>query len=261
MMDFQKILYNVQEKIAFITLNTPKNLNSFDDVMLDEIVSALHHADEDNEVKVIVLNSSSPAFSGGGDVRAMYEGVKSNNLDFNTSIEKMASVSLTMKQISKPVIASVSGAVAGAGFNVALAADFIIASEDAFFIQSFVNIGLIPDAGGIFLLSRAVGVNKATELVMTGKPVSASQGKELGFVSNIVPTEELEAATNKLAKSLAYGPSLAYAEIKKLVFESDFKGFEEYVKQEVKSQVACSETADFVEGISAFAEKRKPKFN
>lgn len=258
---YDKIIYSIQDKVATITLNSPENFNSFDDVMLDEIVSALTDADSNRDVKVVVLNSSIPAFSGGGDVKAMYEGIKNNNLDFNTSINKMASVPLKMKKISKPVIASVSGPVAGAGFNVALAADLIIASEDAMFIQSFVNIGLIPDAGGLFLLSRAVGTNKATELSMIGKPINAVEGKALGFISDVVPKENLVEETNKLAKSLSFGPSLAYSEIKRLVFESEFKDFENYIKEEVKSQVVCSKTDDFVEGISAFAEKRKPNFN
>ena len=259
-MAYSKIITSVKDKIFTIALNSPNNLNSFDETMLDEIVDALKSAEKDNDVKVVVLTSTSKAFSAGGDIGAMYKGIKTGTLDLNDSIKKMATVPYTMKKISKPVISAVEGAVAGAGFNVALASDLVVAADNAVFLQAFVNIGLIPDAGGLYLLTRSLGVNKAMELSMTGRTVKAEEAFSLGFVTQIVKPEELETAAYKLAGKLASGPSTSYAEMKRLMFESEFKDFERYVEEEVKSQVICGDTADFAEGVSAFVEKRKANF-
>lgn len=257
-MEFSKIRYSVKGALATISLDSPKNLNAFDEVMIEEIVTALSLCEEAQGVKVVVLNSTSKAFSVGGDIGYMYKGIKSGNLNFGGGIEKMASVSMAIKRLSKPVIASVSGAVAGAGFNVALACDFCIAASDAKFMQAFVNIGLVPDAGGFYLLTRAVGVNKAVELAFTGRPVAAVEGKALGFITQV--TEDLEGATQKLAEQLSAGPATSYACMKRLILESQFKDFEAYIAEEVKAQTLCGDTADFKEGVCAFVEKRLPNF-
>ena len=172
----------------------------------------------------------------------------------------IAQVSHNIRRSAKPVIASVFGAAAGAAFNIALACDFCVATENARFIQAFVNIGLIPDAGGMYLLTRAVGINKATHLAMLGTPIDAVQAFELGFVYKVCEEKELAAETEKLAQKLAAGPAQSYARIKELVFAAEFGDYAQYTKKEIESQLACGNTNDFEEGISAFAEKRKPRF-
>lgn len=259
-MEFKKIKYEVQDNIATVSMDSPKNLNAFNEELIDELVVALGMCEKDPGVKVVVLGSTGKAFSAGGDIGAMYQGIKGGNLDFGGSIAKMAQVSLAIKKLSKPVIAAVFGAAAGAGFNVALACDYVVAADNASFIQAFVNIGLIPDAGGLYLLTRAVGANKACELAMTGRPVSAAEGKQLGFVAEVVPAEEFQAAVAKAAKRMAAGPRNSYAEMKRLMWESEFKDFESYVAEEVKSQVICGDTEDFKEGVCAFVEKRRPSY-
>lgn len=259
-MEFTKVNYKTEGKTAIISMNSPKNLNAFDETLIDELVEALHLADEDPQVKAVLLNSTCKAFSAGGDIGAMYMGIKNNDLDFAGAIAKMASVTVAIKKLTKPVICAVRGAAAGAGFNVALACDYVIADESAMFMQAFVNIGLIPDAGGFYLLTRAVGVNKATELAMTGRPVPAQEAKDLGFVAQVVKPEEFDAAVEATMKRFTYGPSVSFAEMKRLIWESDFKNFEDYIQEEVRSQTICGETADFKEGICAFVEKRKPAF-
>ena len=255
-----KIVYEVQEKVGRLSLNSPENLNSFDETMLDDIVNALNEAENDPEVKVIIFDSTTNAFSGGGDIKAMYHGFKEETLDFTHSITKMASVSKTMKEMSKPVICSVDGPIAGAGFNVVLAADLVVAADTAVFTQAFVNIGLIPDAGGLYLLTRAVGVNKALELALLGERVSAVEAQRLGFVTKLTTSSELVETTIKLARQLSFGPSESYKEIKRLVYESEFKEFDSFVQEEIISQTRCGESKDFKEGIFAFVEKRKPVF-
>ena len=259
-MAFTKLDYSVKDRVAWITLNSPKNLNAFDETMDEEVIEALTLCENDPAVRAVVLTGAGKAFSAGGDIGAMYAGIKKGDTDFSGEVRKIAGVSMGIKRLSKPVIAAVHGAVAGAAFNIVLACDFCIAADNASFIQAFVNIGLIPDAGGLFLLSRAVGVNKAMELAMTGRPVSAQEGKELGFVCQIVAPEELESAAAKMANRLAAGPSTSYAEMKRLMWEAQFKDMERYVTEEVKGQLHCGDTADFKEGVCAFVEKRKPQY-
>lgn len=259
-MDFRKLEYSVSDGIAFINLNSPKNLNSFDEVLEDDLIHALDLCDKSEEVKVVVLSGKGNGFSAGGDVKDFYRQLNSENFDLTGMIQKIGKVSLGIKKLKKPVISSVFGPVAGAGFNVAISCDFCIAAENSLFIQAFVGIGLIPDAGGVYLLNRTIGVAKATELIMLGKPIKAEKAYEYGLVNKVVSLEKLNEETMKLAKKLANGPSFAYAAMKDLTFESEFKDFEKYLEKEVYYQTESSKTEDFREGVSAFVEKRKPVF-
>lgn len=261
-MEYTKVKYAVdtEKRVAIVSLDSPSNLNAFNGTLIDELVDACGKCEADPNVKAVILNSTGRAFSAGGDIGAMYKGIKTNTLNFSEDIRKMAEVSIAIKKLTKPVIASCNGAVAGAGFNLALACDYIIADENAMFMQAFVNIGLIPDAGGFYLLTRAVGVNKAMELALTGRPVKAEEAKALGFVAKVVKAEDLAAETMKIAAGFAKGPSASYKFMKSLVWESDFKGLEEFVKAEVEAQTTCGDTEDFKEGVCAFVEKRTPKF-
>lgn len=256
----KNILYSVENHIARITLNTPENLNAFNETMIHDVIDALADAEKDANVKVIILAASGRAFSGGGDIAEMIEGAKKDVVVFDKTVGPISEISRNIKKSSKPVIASVFGAVAGAAFNIALACDFCIAAENTKFIQAFVNIGLIPDAGGLFLLTRAVGVNKAMHWAMLGTPVTAAEGFDYGFVYKVCAIDELETETLKLAEKLAKGPSCSYAFMKELVYESQFKGYEEYTTLECKKQLECGYTDDFKEGVFAFGEKRKAIF-
>ncbi|SHJ88174.1 enoyl-CoA hydratase/isomerase family protein [Paramaledivibacter caminithermalis] len=259
-MNFKKIRYSVSKGIASIVLDSPKNLNALDEAMIDDLLIALDMCAEDDSVKVIVISGAGKGFSAGGDIGMMYKGIKGEELDFVGAIEKVGKVSLKIKKLLKPVIAAVSGPVAGAGFNVALACDFRIAAENTNFIQAFVNIGLVPDAGGVYLLTRAIGVAKTTELIMTGKPIDANTALGLGLVNKVVVLEKLKATVENFALKLASGPSLAYAGMKDLIFESEYKEFESFIAKEVEHQVRCGQSEDFKEGVTAFIEKRKANF-
>ncbi len=259
-MDLTKVQYTINGKVAVITMNSPKNLNALDQIMLDELAAALELAERDCSVRAVLLNSTGQNFSGGGDIGAMYKGLSEETLDFTGVLEKAANISLRIKELPKPVIAAVSGAVAGAAFNVILACDFCIAADNAQFIQAFVNVALIPDAGGLYLLTRAVGVNKAVELAMTGRPVGAAEAKDLGFVIQVCTPDKLTLTAEKFAKRISNGPMSSYAGMKRLIMQSAFKDFRNYIAEEVKEQTNCIATEDFREGVYAFVEKRRPKF-
>lgn len=259
-MEFKNIIFTVDQGVATITLNTPNNLNSLSGPMYDDITAALYICDNQSDIRAVVINANGRAFCGGGDIAEMVEGLRVGDLGFDVLAPKANHISKMIKQLSKPVIASVHGAVAGAAFNIAIACDLCIAAEDAKFIQAFVNIGLIPDAGGMFLLTRAIGVNKAMELAMLGRVVKADEAVQLGLVYKKCAKEDLGKETMELARKLANGPGRAYAELKKLVYESQYQDFEKYMSLESATQVKLGTTADFKEGITSFLEKRPAIF-
>ncbi|MCY6369397.1 enoyl-CoA hydratase/isomerase family protein [Clostridium ganghwense] len=258
-MSYKKILCSYNDGIARITLNSPKNLNAMDYSLLSELSKELDECKKNANVRVVVLNGAGKGFSGGGDIAAMYKAIEEGQ-GFGELIEKAAEVALKIKKLPKPVIAAVHGPVAGAGFNVAIACDFCIAAENALFLQAFVKIGLIPDCGGVYLLTRAVGAAKASELALTGKKISAKKALELGIVSEMYNNEEFEEKTNKFALKIAKGPAVSYKNMKQLIYKSQFSDFEDYLKEEVRAQVECSKTEDFKEGLKAFLEKRQPNY-
>ena len=267
-MEFTKVKYAVDEKVAIISMDSPNNMNAFDEIMLDELEEALKMAEKDPNIKCILLNSSTPkAFSAGGDVAAMYDGITHNSrevfgVEFGKSIAKMANVTKAILKNTKPVVGAVQGACAGAGIGVALACDYTMATQATVFMTAFSKLGLVPDAGGIYLLTRAVGVKKANELAMDGgQMVFADDAKVLGMVNEVIEDDDAFAdAAMKKAKKFTYGPSASYKYIKELVWESEFNGFDAYVKKEVDAQMACGATDDFKEGVGGFVEKRRASF-
>ncbi len=261
-MELQKIIYSVDDGIATIAMNYPKNLNAIDDQMADELLYCLAEAESDPAVKVVVLNSTGKAFSAGGDIGFFYKLIQDGGeINMDSLIGKVGKVTNGMKSMTKMIIASVAGAAAGAGFPLALSADFIVAAENAKFMLAFVNIALVPDTGATYLLCKEIGEKKTMELAATGRPVDAAEAKDLGIVYQVVPVEELAAATAKLAKKFANGPLVSYKNIKKQVYASCFTDYERYLDNvENPTQHECSNTKDFVEGCSAFMEKRKAVF-
>ncbi|GAA0181440.1 enoyl-CoA hydratase-related protein [Clostridium sediminicola] len=259
-MEFQKIKYSQSNGIASIKLNSPKNLNALDEPILDDLMVALDMCAEDEAVKVVVISGEGKSFSAGGDIGMMLKGLESGEQKLGASVRKVGIAALKIRNLRKPVIASVHGPVAGAGFNFALLCDFRIAAENSKFIQAFVNIGLVPDMGGTFLLTRMLGAARATELIMTGRPVSAEEALSLGLVNQVVPLENLEETTLKFAQKLSNLPSIALGKMKALVNRAAFFGFENDLDNETEYQIQCTNTEDFKEGIRAFTEKRKPNF-
>lgn len=255
-MELEKIILSVNNGIATVSMDSPKNMNAMDEALINDLVSVFNHCEQDPEIRVVILNSTGKAFSGGGDIGFMYKGIKEGGVDFGANLKNVAGATKAMKTLSKPIIGSINGAAAGGGLMLALACDYVIAAENAVFSAAFVNIGLIPDCGGLYLMTRAFGANKAAELALTGRPIKVEEAKDLGFVAKIVPLEELEEETMKKAAVFAQGPRLAYAKIKELMYTCQFSGLDDYIPHEVDAQLLCVETDDFRERVIAFVEKR-----
>ncbi len=261
-MELQKLHYDAADGIAVITMDYPKNLNAIDEQMADELIYAVKTAEDDPKVKVVVFKGSPKAFSAGGDIGYFYKLIKAGGeVNMDGLISKVGKVTDGIKKMSKMVIASVSGAAAGAGVSLALTADFIVCSENAKFIMAFVNLGLVPDTGGTYLLVKELGEKRAMELCATGRPLPAAEAKELGIVYEVVPNEELDAATMKLAHKFAAGPLISYKNIKKQIYAAGFDYYKHYLNDcEIPTQRECAASSDFCEGVKAFMEKRKAAF-
>ena len=259
-MEFNKIRYSVSDKVASIVLNSPKNLNALDEPMLDELIVALDKCAEDESVRAVIIAGEGKSFSAGGDIGFMLKGLETGNMVLGAAVRKVGVAGLRIRNLRKPVIASIQGAAAGAGFNLALLCDFRIAAENSKFIQAFVNIGLVPDMGGTFLLTRMLGAARATELIMTGRVVKAEEALSLGLVNKVVAVEELKKTTLQFADKLSNLPGVALGNMKTLVNRAAFFGFENDLDNETEYQIQCAKTEDFKEGIKAFVEKRKPNF-
>lgn len=261
-MKLEKLIYTVENGVAVVTMNYMKNLNAIDEQMADELTYVVDMAEKDSNVKVLVLKGSEKAFSAGGDIGYFYQLIQAGGeVNMDGLISKVGTVADNMKKMSKIVITSVCGAAAGAGVSLALGGDFIICADNAKFILAFVNLGLVPDTGGTYLLSKAIGVPRTVELAATGRPVSAEEAKELGFVYKVVPVEELNDITMKFAQKIAAGPLISYKNIKKQIYDANFADYKKWlVDTEVPTQRECAATMDFQEGCKAFIEKRKAVF-
>ncbi len=255
--------YQVSDHIATITMNDPKTLNAFSTILKNAMMAALNQADSDEQVRVIILQGAGGNFSSGGHIGEMLEnGMEADALSdkLNFMVGEVAEISLKLRDIHKPIIAKLEGAVAGAGMNLALTCDFRIASDTAKFVQAFVNIGLVPDAGGIYLLNQLIGVAKTTEMVMLGDKLKAEDMARLNLVNQVVSKDELEATVLALATRLSHLPGKALASMKHMINTHSFMGLNEALDMEVDQQTMLAKTDDFVEGISAFMEKRKPVY-
>lgn len=258
------VIYQVNNHIATITMNDPKTLNAFSTALKKAMINALDQADSDDDVRVIVLQGADGNFSSGGHIGEMLENGTSkaalaDKIEFMVS--EVGEISLKLRNIHKPIIAQLDGAVAGAGMNLALTCDFRIASDDAKFVQAFINIGLIPDAGGIYLLNQLIGAAKTTELVMLGDKLTADDMARLNLVNQVVSPDELDNAVLNLATRLSNLPAKALASMKHMINTHAFMGLNEALDMEVEQQTMMAKTEDFKEGVSAFIEKRQPIYN
>jgi len=247
--------------IVTITLNRPDRLNAFVGHMRRDLAEALEEAGSDPHVRVLVLNGEGRAFCAGGDVQFMAELVERNDgEEFARILGAARRVVLAIRQMTKPVIASIEGPASGAGFNLALACDLRIASRTATFSQSFVKLGFHPDWGGTYFLPRMVTSNIACELFFLGDTIDAQEAFRLGLINRVVAPEELEAETRKLAERLREGPAVSIAAAKHAVYASEHDTLEKMLQYEVEAQVRCFESDDGREGVRAFLEKRPPRF-
>ncbi|HEM3676966.1 TPA: enoyl-CoA hydratase [Streptococcus suis] len=260
-MAYQTIRYEVIDSIAILTLDRPDVSNGFNIPMCEEILNAIQLAENDETVKILQIQAEGSVFSVGGDLVEMKRAVDEDDIGSLVKIAELVNnISFALKKIPKIVLMVTDGAVAGAAANMAVAADFVIASSKTKFIQAFVGVGLAPDAGGIFLLSRAIGSNRASQLAITGEGLSADKALEYGIVYKLAEPEKLEKIVAQVLKKLLRGSVNSYAAIKQLVWESQFKDWESYRQLELAMQESLAYKEDFKEGVRAHAERRRPIF-
>jgi 2-(1,2-epoxy-1,2-dihydrophenyl)acetyl-CoA isomerase len=248
-----RLLVSLEAGVKRITFNNPARRNSVDFETMRRFTETIKESFED-ETRVIVITGAGDSFCAGADLQAGLSGVRDVTTDLREVINPGV---LAMRNLPKPVIARVHGHAAGIGCNYALAADIIIASDQAFFSQAFIKIGLMPDGGGTFFLSRLVGYNKAFELMALGDPVPAQQAFEMGMLNRVVAASELDATVDAMADRLASAPAIALAKIKAGLangLQSDLASALEF---EAAGQGECFRSADFMEGVAAFLQKRK----
>jgi enoyl-CoA hydratase/carnithine racemase len=249
------------EGILTITLNRPDRLNAFIGHMRRDLAEALEHAGSDRSVRVIVITGAGRAFCAGGDIAFMAELMQRRDADeFSRILGAGRRVILAIRQMTKPVIASINGPASGAGCNLALACDLRIASNNATFSQSFAKVGLHPDWGGTYFLPRMVTPNKACEMFFLGESIHAEEALRLGILNQLVAPEDLESATLQLAQRLRAAPPIALAAAKHAVYLSQAAELEEMLRYETEAQLRCFDSEDGHEGVHAFLEKREPKF-
>lgn len=261
-MELKKLIYTVEDGVAVVTMNYMKNLNAIDEQMADELMYVVDAAEKDPNVKVLVLKGSNKAFSAGGDIGYFYQLIQAGgDVNMDGLISKVGNVADGLKRMSKMVITSVSGAAAGAGVSLALGGDFMICADNAKFILAFVNIGLVPDTGAAYLLSKSIGVSRTMELAATGRPLGAEEAKALGLAYKVTTPEELDDVTMKFARKLAAGPLISYKNIKKQIYDVNYADYKKWLDEtEVPTQRECAASMDFQEGCKAFMEKRKAVF-
>ncbi len=254
------ILLKIENQIAFINLNRPDVFNSFNREMAFLMQDTLDICANDSNVRAIVITGNGKAFCAGQDIGEI------TNPELNPGFRKILDdhynpIIKKIRSIEKPIIGAMNGVAAGAGANIALACDIVLASENASFIQAFSKIGLIPDSAGTFFLPRLIGIQKATALIMLGDKVTAQEAESLGMIYKYFPAENFEDEVLKMATTLANMPTKALGLTKRLMNQSITNNLEQQLQLESDLQIEASSTNDYSEGVAAFVEKRKPVFN
>lgn len=257
----EPVLLSRQGGVATLTLNRPAKLNALDEGMRAQLSEALDSVAREADIRVAVITGAGRAFCAGGDVQTMQElKTQFHSVTFRSFMELGHELVQKLRSLPKPVVASVNGPAAGAGMNLALACDLRIASDRASFAQAFVKMGLHPDWGGTYFLPRLVGVGRAIEMFFLGDPVDAAEAHRLGLVNFLAAHDRLAAETRRLADRLAQAPPLPLALLKRSLYDREETELTLVMRHEVEAQMKCFESEDFLEGLRAFLEKRKPQF-
>jgi 2-(1,2-epoxy-1,2-dihydrophenyl)acetyl-CoA isomerase len=248
--------------LTVITLDRPDVLNAFDDELGREALKALRHASEDEETRCIVITGAGRAFSSGEDLGALADGYEDGEVPDLGAIllDRYNPLIKAIRAAPKPVVAALNGVAAGAGASIALACDLRIASDRAKLVFSFTQVGLVPDSGALWFLSRMVGAARAMEFAMAGSSIDARQALDIGLISRVVAADEFEEGWRAFALELAAGPTVALGLTKRLVHSSAGRSLEEQLSLETDAQMQAGKTQDHLEGVRAFLAKRSPRF-
>jgi len=259
-MDHQYITCVTEQGVATVTLNRPDVLNSCNRPMVRELVDAFERAAADDAVHAVLLTGAGRAFCAGQDLAEAVPPDGSAMPDIGDIVEGYNALVLAIRAIEKPVVCAVNGVAAGAGANIALACDIVIAAKSAKFIESFANIGLIPDSGGTWHLARHVGQARALGMALTGEPISAEKAEAWGLIWKCVDDGALAAEADALVERFAAGPTQGLAATKRAIRGAWMKPLDEELDNERDLMRELGRSADYQEGVAAFMEKRKPAF-
>lgn len=257
-----KIDLKVKGNIATITFIDSENLNPLNKQSATQLFEKLESLKLKDEIRCLIITSSDRAFSAGGDIKLFKSSIENGTSGqvMDDLLKELYKISLYLRRYPKPVIAAVNGWAIGAGMNLALSCDFIIASEKAKFRQSFCKLALIPGFAGTILLSRQLTWQQATQMSFFGDTYSVDDMQRFGLINEIVPHEKLGEVATQWAKKLAKGPTLAYARTKELFFEALSTPLEEHLENERQMQIKSAETEDYKRGVFAIIEKKEPEF-
>jgi 2-(1,2-epoxy-1,2-dihydrophenyl)acetyl-CoA isomerase len=258
--DFQHLLIQQTEGIVTITMNRPEVLNAFNNLMLQELTEALEMAAGDDAVRCVVLTGTGRAFGSGQDLSELAAVQSANETPISSHLERYHRVVRLIREMPKPVLAAIRGVAAGISCNIALACDLRIAADNARFIEAFARIGLVPDGGGGYFLPRLIGLGRALEMAMLAEEVSGPEAERIGLVNRCVPLDEFETATMALAQKLAQGPTRTYGLIKELMYKGLDCDLAAVLRLEGELQDIAIASGDFREGVTAFLQKRPPRY-
>ncbi|MEX0646125.1 MAG: 2-(1,2-epoxy-1,2-dihydrophenyl)acetyl-CoA isomerase PaaG [Parvularculaceae bacterium] len=258
---FETILFSIDSGAARLTLNRPDRLNSFTVQMHEEVSAALDLVEGDAPSRTLIITGSGRGFCAGQDLSDRAVAPGSAGVDLGESLEKRYNPLIRrLTSLPMPVVCAVNGVAAGAGANIAFAADIVIAARSAKFIQSFANIGLVPDSGGTWILPRLVGQARALGLALMGEPITAEQAEAWGLIWKCVNDDALAATADALVAKFVAAPTKGLAEIKKAIRSASSRTLEEQLGLERDLQRTLGRTDDYREGVDAFLNKRKPQF-
>lgn len=261
-MSYQHIHFSFADGIARLTLNRPEKLNSLTAAMHEEIRDALAHARPESGVRVLLLTGAGRGFCAGQDLADFAVSATGSSIDLGAEVEKYyAPLVRSLRALPLPVVCAVNGVAAGAGANLALACDLVLAKQSASFIEPFCKLGLLPDTGGTYFLPRLVGTARAMGLAMLGTKLPARQAAEWGLIWKCVDDDDFDAEVESLLTELAAAPTLGLARTKQAIYNSASSTLEEQLLAEQHAMRALGQTHDYREGVDAFLNKRTPEFH
>lgn len=254
------IKLDIRDRVAYITFDDPQHMNPINAEAMRDLCQCLDVCEKDEQVRMVVFRGAGGNFSAGGNVKGMKERMDQGINTTKSGIRAGGELITRVRQLRKPTLAWIEGAAAGVGLSIAMACDFSLADEACKMTFAFINIGFIPDGGIVYLLSRAVGTVRATELLMSGRRFSGADARSWGLITDAVPGEQLEALAQKYIQKYSNGPGIAYEQLKGLINGACYGELGACMQNEVYAQYVCSLSEDHREAVHAFVEKRRPEF-
>ena len=259
-MSYENILFSIDAGIARLTLNRPDRLNSFNEAMHVEVRDALDRVRDEQEARVMLLTGAGRGFCAGQDLSDRAVAPGEEPVDLGDSIERnYKPLIVALRSLPLPIVCAVNGVAAGAGANIALACDIVVAARSARFVQSFARLGLVPDSGGTYFLPRLAGSARAMGLALLAEPLSAEDAERWGLIWKVVDDQQLMPEASALARKLAAGPTKGYGLIKRALYASEHNSLDAQLDLERDLQREAGFSEDYRKGVAAFLEKRDPK--